>query len=408
MKHTEVRGIGSRIAALRKAKGWTQVELAERINASDKTVSKWEKDVGEPSLAYFPIMAEIFGVTIDYLITGEGCGAIFEEPQSGEGVGSSNDKKLPDHIRELVERKYAENGVLKLEEFSKISYDSALLPYAKEILYGYPIHKIEIVMKRLEEEDDKTLFRRFIDEGKNQYAQLIVDGEREKILDDALRRVMSEISVCNILAPSRESISRAKRSAFARSLADVVNEETIKRLEGYDKIRFERSCMRRRGEFFDRIKGVNVEDKKEIILRALELTRKNLCEEMPLHWELGKLKDEMPKSYFLDLIRKKDLERCAMDLGRLYKAILRDRNLLVKDGTLWEVAQTDYVTFNLQMRGDSLNREELLAEFNANDEGGFAEWKKFYRYYDEKKAAKQIDMDLTAKELREIVESIFR
>ena len=38
--------IGKTIAELRKVKGWTQVELAERLNVSDKTISKWESEAG--------------------------------------------------------------------------------------------------------------------------------------------------------------------------------------------------------------------------------------------------------------------------------------------------------------------------------------------------------------------------
>lgn len=63
--------IGATIAELRKAKGWTQAELAEKLNVSDKAVSKWEQDGGYPSIEFFPLLAELFGVTIDYLMTGK-------------------------------------------------------------------------------------------------------------------------------------------------------------------------------------------------------------------------------------------------------------------------------------------------------------------------------------------------
>ena len=61
--------VGQVIATLRKEKGWTQLELAEKLQVSDKAVSKWEKDNGTPSIEFFPILAELFGVTIDYLMT---------------------------------------------------------------------------------------------------------------------------------------------------------------------------------------------------------------------------------------------------------------------------------------------------------------------------------------------------
>lgn len=62
--------IGKTIAELRKEKGWTQVELAEKLQVSDKAVSKWEKEDAFPSVEFFPLLAELFDVSIDYLMTG--------------------------------------------------------------------------------------------------------------------------------------------------------------------------------------------------------------------------------------------------------------------------------------------------------------------------------------------------
>ena len=70
----EKHSVGSTIAALRKQKGWTQMELAEKLQVSDKAVSKWEKDNGSPSMEFFPKLSEIFGVSIDYLMTGKDMG----------------------------------------------------------------------------------------------------------------------------------------------------------------------------------------------------------------------------------------------------------------------------------------------------------------------------------------------
>ena len=63
--------IGKMIAALRKTKGWTQVDLAEKLNISDKAVSKWESEAGYPEITMFPRLADLFGVSIDYLMTGK-------------------------------------------------------------------------------------------------------------------------------------------------------------------------------------------------------------------------------------------------------------------------------------------------------------------------------------------------
>lgn len=67
----EKKTIGSFIATLRKANGMTQKDLAEKLNVSDKTVSRWERDDGAPDLAVIPVIAEIFDVTCDELLRGE-------------------------------------------------------------------------------------------------------------------------------------------------------------------------------------------------------------------------------------------------------------------------------------------------------------------------------------------------
>lgn len=63
--------IGKTIANLRKSKGWTQVDLAKKLNVSDKAISKWESEVGFPEISQLPVMANLFNVTIDYLMMGK-------------------------------------------------------------------------------------------------------------------------------------------------------------------------------------------------------------------------------------------------------------------------------------------------------------------------------------------------
>lgn len=67
----EKKTIGAFISALRKANGMTQKELAQRLNVSDKTVSRWERDDGAPDLSVIPAIAEIFQVTCDELLRGQ-------------------------------------------------------------------------------------------------------------------------------------------------------------------------------------------------------------------------------------------------------------------------------------------------------------------------------------------------
>ena len=63
--------IGDTISHLRKEKGWTQAELASKLLVSDKAVSKWESNKGEPSIEFLPILAQLFDVSLDYLMTGK-------------------------------------------------------------------------------------------------------------------------------------------------------------------------------------------------------------------------------------------------------------------------------------------------------------------------------------------------
>lgn len=67
MEHT----IGKTIAELRKKQGWTQAQLAERLHVTDKAVSKWESEAGTPEISILPVLANIFGVSLDYLMTGK-------------------------------------------------------------------------------------------------------------------------------------------------------------------------------------------------------------------------------------------------------------------------------------------------------------------------------------------------
>lgn len=60
--------IGKNITRLRKSANMTQLELAEKLNYSDKSVSKWEQGNGIPDVRILTQIAELFGVTLDDLV----------------------------------------------------------------------------------------------------------------------------------------------------------------------------------------------------------------------------------------------------------------------------------------------------------------------------------------------------
>ncbi len=61
--------IAQNIQSLRKGASLTQGELAEKLNYSDKAVSKWERGESVPDVAVLKQIADLFGVTVDYLLT---------------------------------------------------------------------------------------------------------------------------------------------------------------------------------------------------------------------------------------------------------------------------------------------------------------------------------------------------
>ena len=67
-----MKTIGERIAELRREKGLTQEQLGETIGVSAQTVSKWENANTAPDISLLPVLAEVFGTTIDGLFGREG------------------------------------------------------------------------------------------------------------------------------------------------------------------------------------------------------------------------------------------------------------------------------------------------------------------------------------------------
>lgn len=65
------KSIGSRISELRREKGITQEKMSERLGITSQAVSKWENDISYPDILQLPKIAQMLGVTVDELISGE-------------------------------------------------------------------------------------------------------------------------------------------------------------------------------------------------------------------------------------------------------------------------------------------------------------------------------------------------
>lgn len=95
----EQKTLGSFLAVLRKAKGMTQKQLAEQVGVSDKTVSHWERDESAPDISVLPVLADIFGVTVDELLRGE------RQPQTEAPAGALT-QKSEKQLQYLLEKKF--------------------------------------------------------------------------------------------------------------------------------------------------------------------------------------------------------------------------------------------------------------------------------------------------------------
>ena len=60
--------LGKRISELRKKNNMSQQDLADKLNVSNKTISKWECGNGLPDVIALNTMASVFGITLDELI----------------------------------------------------------------------------------------------------------------------------------------------------------------------------------------------------------------------------------------------------------------------------------------------------------------------------------------------------
>lgn len=92
-----VYNFGPRLIALRKQRGWSQNALAQRIGKSDSAIGTYENDAAVPSLETASALADVFGVSMDYLLEGEKC-----ETLSLKGLNEKQVQLLTELARELA------------------------------------------------------------------------------------------------------------------------------------------------------------------------------------------------------------------------------------------------------------------------------------------------------------------
>ena len=93
--------IGKYIAEKRKALGLTQKQLAEKLNMSDKSVSKWERGICLPDVSIYMELCSILRISINEFLAGEDIGA---EHPGCEGPGRVHQKVRPGKVCPAFER----------------------------------------------------------------------------------------------------------------------------------------------------------------------------------------------------------------------------------------------------------------------------------------------------------------
>jgi len=86
--------LGTRISELRKAKGYKQDDVAEKLNVSPQAVSKWENDISCPDIMTLPALAKLLDTTVDFLLSGKPD----ENPPETVFVKEENRKSIDDMI----------------------------------------------------------------------------------------------------------------------------------------------------------------------------------------------------------------------------------------------------------------------------------------------------------------------
>ena len=89
--------LADKIIELRKKNGWSQEDLAEKLNVSRQSVSKWEGAQSVPDMARIVMMSDIFGVSTDYLLKDD---LELPVPSGGEVIDT-----LPKYMEETKEYK---------------------------------------------------------------------------------------------------------------------------------------------------------------------------------------------------------------------------------------------------------------------------------------------------------------
>ena len=96
METNEKTTLATKLVSLRKQKGLTQMELAEKLNVSRQAISRWEVGAAVPSTDNLKVLGDLYDVPVDYLLNDE-----------IENIGKENEES-----QEITSAKQKEKGVI--------------------------------------------------------------------------------------------------------------------------------------------------------------------------------------------------------------------------------------------------------------------------------------------------------
>lgn len=267
--------VGKTIAALRKAKGWTQAVLADKLGVSDKAVSKWESGAGLPEISQLPALAALFNVTIDYIMTGK-------PPEKETVTISKAELYAKPENRDMITQQEMQiqsalhNGIISIQELKKINNFDLI----KKALYEYPIHTIEVLDKFYREKDWRKLFEFAVDNIDRVLSDAIIEQDTENIERQLLRYWQ------------RDELNKGE---FYVSRKEILYGNRVER---------KRTSLKEVSDYLSRV-------------------RQRIIDELSDSFDKKKVFDELAKDYFYDELNKGNREIVIVKLCVRMEAVLK-------------------------------------------------------------------------------------
>ena len=184
----DMKQIGKKITALRKAHNMTQMELADKLDISFQAVSNWERGNTMPDISKLPELAEIFGISVDELLSSNSSlitsvidGTVDSYIEEGnlteEAVADALPLLKPDQAEELLEK-------ANVSSFENLS---VFLPYMDEDAIA------ELAMEGLDKGMDVNELVPYMDE--DAVGKLALKAMEKGILLDDVYSYMNEEDV---------------------------------------------------------------------------------------------------------------------------------------------------------------------------------------------------------------------